>query len=74
QGESEGVMLEALVDGASHWLSTGLPVECIKIVTQDPDADGSLQSVFAGLKAQMILSSGGPADPELRITAQLNKV
>ena len=32
QGEPAAVMLEALVDAAVHWLSIGLPLECIKIM------------------------------------------
>lgn len=61
QGESESVMLEAIVEAAAHWLSIGLPLECIKIVTYDAARESSLRDVFVQMKSKLGAVSGDSA-------------
>jgi hypothetical protein len=50
QGESPEVMLEALTDASVHWLSTGLPLERIKIVLHHSADSLKLRETFARVK------------------------
>lgn len=50
QGESPLVMLSALVEASVHWLSVGLPIDCIKIVINPSTDCESLREKFAELK------------------------
>jgi len=49
-GEPREVMLEALTDASVHWLSTGLPLERIKIVLRHSDNSLKLRKTFARVK------------------------
>jgi hypothetical protein len=50
QGESAEVMLEALTNTAVYWLSTGLPLDCIKIVLHEQANLPLLRETFARVK------------------------
>lgn len=50
QGEPAELMLEALTEASLHWLSTGLPLDCIKIVLRDENGLQSLRETFAQVK------------------------
>ncbi len=53
QGNSKDVMLEATVDAAVHWLSNGLPLDCVKIVFHDPADEFRLQAAFGRAKSRV---------------------
>lgn len=52
-GESAEVVLKALVDAAVRWLSIGTPLDCIKIVDNDPSEQKALCDTFARIKARL---------------------
>jgi hypothetical protein len=65
QGNPRRVMLTALVDAAVHWLSAGLPLDCIKIVIRDRDTgdEGMLEEAFAAVKAAVTASPAARVAP-----------
>lgn len=63
QGESPEVMLEVLVDTSLHWLSSGLPLDRIKIVIHPADDSDQLRQTFARVRRRQDDSAGErPAD------------
>jgi hypothetical protein len=60
QGESSEVMLEALTDASVHWLSTGLPLDKIKIVIREATDSQPLRQAFARIKEH----ASGTSEPQ----------
>ncbi len=61
QGESDAVMLKALIEASIHWLSAGLPVDRLKIVAQDSADLPRLRDTFAcARQRQQEAKLGGP--------------
>jgi len=69
QREAPETMLEALADAAVHWLSTGLPLDRIKIVLHAPADSPSLREVFACVKRRHPTAAPGPQQRPFRFDA-----
>jgi len=59
------VMLEPMVDAATHWLGAGLPLDVIRIVAYSTDDLAAAKAVFAEAKSQLTAGSAtrGATEP-----------
>ena len=56
QGYPVAEMLAPLLEAALHWLETGLPLDCIKVVTYSDSQAGQALRVFSERKAEYLQS------------------
>lgn len=66
QGETPVTMLDALTDASVHWLSAGLPIDCIKIVISERSDAQPFREAFARIKQQHANASSNKQRPEFR--------
>lgn len=69
QGESKEVMLDCIVRAALHWLSIGMPIDCIKIVERDERRAAALKTVFERVRAEHTLAKPPAAIGQWRYDA-----
>jgi hypothetical protein len=66
RGEPPEVMLEALTEASVHWLSTGLPLDRIKIVLRHSSVSPTLKETFARVKNRQPETAPKSREPAFR--------
>jgi hypothetical protein len=62
QGYSKDLMLQSILDAASHWLARGLAISELKIVERDPIGAAALATTMADFKSKLLPSRLKPAE------------